>query len=166
MGVLKEYRQMPVAIEWVGDRKARVRASLQTENAPLRAFAFSDPRLSNPSQDAEEVLSGFLKITQRAMVKRRSWMNIQLYVPVSTHLSYTTETSSLSTIKCERYIFLYRSVFHSFIEVRKLFDHVSACICMWLYNIGKHVNLIFQTIFFFLFSVQTLLDASFKRATK
>ena len=51
-------------------------ASLQTENVPLEAVALSDPRLSNPSQDAEEVLSGFLKITQRAMVKRRSWVNI------------------------------------------------------------------------------------------
>ncbi len=31
MGVMKEYRQVPVAVERVGDGKARVRASLQTE---------------------------------------------------------------------------------------------------------------------------------------
>ena len=30
-GVMKEYRQMPAAVGSVGDRKARVRASLQTE---------------------------------------------------------------------------------------------------------------------------------------
>ena len=41
MGVLKEYRQMPAAVKLVGDRKARVRASLQTEGC------------GNPSQDAE-----------------------------------------------------------------------------------------------------------------
>ena len=55
---MKEYGQVPAAVELVGDRKAKVRAS--------------DPRLSNPGQNAEEALSGFLKITQRAMVKRRS----------------------------------------------------------------------------------------------
>ena len=67
---------MPAAVESVGDRKARVRASLQTEKAPLRAVALSGLRLSNPSLDAEEMLNGFLKITQHAMVKRRSWVNI------------------------------------------------------------------------------------------
>ena len=69
VGIMKEYRQMLVAVELVGHRKP---ASLQTENA----VALSDPRLSNPSHGAEEVLSGFLKITQHPMVKRRSWVNI------------------------------------------------------------------------------------------
>ena len=32
--VMKEYRQMPAAVESVGDRKTRVRASLQIENSP------------------------------------------------------------------------------------------------------------------------------------
>ena len=58
MGVMKEYRQGSTAVESVGDRKARVRASLQTEG-----WGLSESRLSNPRQDAEEVLSGFLKIT-------------------------------------------------------------------------------------------------------
>ena len=31
MSVMKEYRQMPAAVESVGDRKARLRVSLQTE---------------------------------------------------------------------------------------------------------------------------------------
>ena len=39
VGVMKEYRQVPAAVDLVGDRKASVRASL-----------------SNPNQDAEEVL--------------------------------------------------------------------------------------------------------------
>ena len=42
VGVMKEYRQVPAAVELVGDRKIKVMAS--------------DPRLSKPSQDAEEVL--------------------------------------------------------------------------------------------------------------
>ena len=74
--VMKEYRQVPVAVESVSERKARVRTSLQTGNAQLRAVALRNLRLSNLSQDADEVLSGFLKITQCAMVKRRSWVNI------------------------------------------------------------------------------------------
>ena len=38
-GRMKEYRQVPAAVEFIGDRKARVQASL-----------------SNPKPDAEEVL--------------------------------------------------------------------------------------------------------------
>ena len=34
VGVMEEYRQVPAAVELVGDRKARVRTSLQIENAP------------------------------------------------------------------------------------------------------------------------------------
>ena len=34
--VMKEYRQVPAAIELVGDRKVRVRASLQTEGFGLQ----------------------------------------------------------------------------------------------------------------------------------
>ena len=81
VGVMKEYRQMLAAVELVGDRKARVRSSLQ--NAAL-----SDPRLSNPNQDAEEVISEFLKITQRAMVKRRSWVNIAVCLCLHPSLTH------------------------------------------------------------------------------
>ena len=62
MGVMREYRLVPVAVELVGERIARERAS--------------DPMLSNPSQVAEDVLSGFLKITQHALVNGRGWVNI------------------------------------------------------------------------------------------
>ena len=64
---MKEYRQIPAAVELVVDGKARVITSWLLPS--------SDTGLSDPSQDAEEVLIGFLKITQRAMVKRRSWVN-------------------------------------------------------------------------------------------
>ena len=59
------------------------------------------------------------------------------YVCLSTHLSHTTETSTLSRIKCERYIFIKKCV-SSFIEVHKL------CLIMFplifvlrLYNSGS-----------------------------
>ena len=45
MDIMKEYGQVPAAVELVGDRKA----SLQTERSD-----HSEPRLSNSSQDAEE----------------------------------------------------------------------------------------------------------------
>ena len=85
VGVMKEYRQMPVIVESVGDRKASQFADWE---CPTRAVALSDPRLSNHSEDAEEVLSGFLTITQRAMVKRWSWVYIAVcpcLLPSLTH---------------------------------------------------------------------------------
>ena len=45
---------------------------------------------------------------------------LSLSICLSTHLSHTTETSMLSRIKCERYIFIKKFV-RSFIEVRKLY---------------------------------------------
>ena len=51
MGVMKEYRQVPAAVESVGTRRP--------EGGPAcrpKAVALSDPRFSNPSQDAEEAL--------------------------------------------------------------------------------------------------------------
>ena len=62
-----------------------------------------------------------------------SWKNIweeevlSLSICLSTHLSHTTETSTLSRIKCERYIFIKKCVY-SFIEVSKLFPLVFVCI--------------------------------------
>ena len=49
VGLMKEYRQMLAAVESVGDRKARLKTSLQTKNAPMRAVVLCDLRLSNPS---------------------------------------------------------------------------------------------------------------------
>ena len=59
-------------------------------------------------------------------------------IAVCPHLqltSHTQPTSTLSRIKCERYIFIKKCV-RSFIEVVIIVDYVSAyiCICMWLYN--------------------------------
>ena len=61
----------------------------------------------------------------QALASSGSWKKIweeevlSLSICLSTHLSHTTETSTLSRIKCERYIFIKKCV-HLFIEVRKL----------------------------------------------
>ena len=44
---------------------------------------------------------------------------LSLSICLSTHLSYTTETSTLSRIKCERYVFFIKKCVRSFIELRK-----------------------------------------------
>ena len=64
--------------------------------------------------------------------------NLGQYVAVCPRLqltSHTQPTSTLSRIKCERYIFIKKCVC-SFIEVVIIVDYVSAyiCICMWLDN--------------------------------
>ena len=100
--VMKEYRQVPVAFELVGDRKAAMEASLQTEGCC--------PRLSNPNQDAEEVLSGFWKITQRSMVKRRSWVNVAvrpcLHSSLTHHRNIENKVWEIHIFikKCARYV--------------------------------------------------------------
>ena len=65
---------------------------------------------------------------------------LSLSICLSTRLSHTAETSTLSRIKCERYIFIKKCV-RSFIEVRKL------CLIM------------FPVIFIFVYGYTTLSDA-------
>ena len=65
----------------------------------------------------------------QALAPPGSWMKIweeevlSLSICLSTHLSHTTKTSTLSRIKCERYIFIKECVC-SFIKLRK----------SWVYN--------------------------------
>ena len=124
---MKEYRQMLAAVEWVGDRKARMTTSLQTENAPLGETALSEPRLSNPSQEAEEVLSWFSKIKQRAMVKRRSWVNIAVCPCLHSSLAHHRNINPLENKVWEIHIFIKKCV-RSFTEIRK------SMLWLWLYN--------------------------------
>ena len=44
MGVMKEYRQVPAAVELVGDRKAKVRASLQNEGCDPQRSPVEQPQ--------------------------------------------------------------------------------------------------------------------------
>ena len=71
----------------------------------------------------------------QALAPPGSWKKIweeevlSLSICLFTHFSHTTETLTLLRIKCEWYIFIKKCV-RSFIEVHKLFDYVSACICI------------------------------------
>ena len=84
MNIMKEYRQVLVAVELVEPGRPEWRPAF-------------DPQLSNPIQDVEVLLWSRKEVGSK-----------QQSVPVSTHLSHTTVTS---IIKCERYISLQRSVF-------------------------------------------------------
>ena len=75
--------------------------------------------LSNPCQDAEEVLSGFLKIIQRAMVKRRSWVNVAVCPCLHPSLTHHGNINPFENKVWEIHIFMKKCVC-SFIEVRKL----------------------------------------------
>ena len=86
--VTKEYMQVPAAVESVGDRKARVTDSLQTEGS-------ATPDCATLAMMGEKCCYG----------QERSWVNIAV-CPCLPHLSHTTETSTISRIKWERYIFL------------------------------------------------------------
>ena len=66
--------------------------------------------------------------------------NLGQYVAVCSHLqltSHTQSTSTLSRIKCERYIFIKKCVC-SFIEATIIVDYVSAYICMYMYVAIQH----------------------------
>ena len=70
---------MPAAVDSVGIGGSEGQSQSQlavSESAPLRAAALSGLWLRGPSQDEKEEQSRVLKITQLAMVKRRSYRSI------------------------------------------------------------------------------------------
>ena len=101
VGVIKEYRQVPAVVELVGDWKARVRASLQTEGyGPQR------PPVKQPQ----------LRCGRRATMVKRSWVNIAVCPCLHSSL---THHRNIENKVWEMYIFIKKCV-RSFIEVRKL----------------------------------------------
>ena len=72
-----------------------------------------------------------------AMVARRTLGQFVAVCPRLQLTSHTQPTSTLSRIKCERYIFIKKCV-RSFIEVRHYVwlcsAYICICICVWLYN--------------------------------
>ena len=84
-------------------------------------WALSDPQLSNPSQDEEEVLQW----SRGEHIGQYSSLSLS-----PTHLSHTTNIT-LWRIKCERDIYFYKEVC-SFVYWSSyiMFDYVSAYICI------------------------------------
>ena len=100
--VMKEYRQVLAAVESVGDRKARVKASLQTEGC--------DPLWPLVEQ---------LQLRCRrsaAMIKRRSWVNIAVCPCLHSSLKHHR---NIKNKVWEIHIFIKKCVC-SFIELRHL----------------------------------------------
>ena len=102
VGVMKEYRQVPAAVELFGDRKARVRASLQTEGCGPQQLPVEQPQ---PRCERSAV-----------MVRGRSWVNIAVCPYLHSSLTYHR---NIENKVWEIHIFIKKRV-PSFIEVHEL----------------------------------------------
>ena len=112
VGIMKEYRLVPIAVELVGDRKGRVRASMQPEGC--------SPQWSPIEQPQPRCRRS------AAMVKRRTWVNIAVCPCLHSSL---THHRNIKNKVWEIYIFIKKCV--SFVII---LYYVSAyiCICFWL----------------------------------
>ena len=88
VGVMKEYRQVTAAVDFVGERHARVRVSLQTEGCGPR-----QPPVEQPQPRCRR---------SAAMVKRRTWVIIAVCPCLHPSLTHNRK-QTLSRIKCERW---------------------------------------------------------------
>ena len=86
-------------------------------------WALSVPRLSNPAKMRKKCCYGQKNLGQ--------YVAVCLCLQLTSH---TQPTSTLSRIKCERYIFIKKCV-RSFTEVLIIVDYVSAYICICGYTI-------------------------------
>ena len=90
-------------------------------------WALSDTRLSNPAK----------------MRKKYCWDNIAV-CPRPQLISHTQPTSTLSRIKCERYIFI-KKCLRSFIEVRILsigyIPHIFVYVCGYITHVNIYKNI-------------------------
>ena len=115
VGVMKKYRQ----VELVEDRKARVRASLQTEGC-------------GPQRPPVEQLQPRCG-RSAAVVNRKSWVNIAVCPCLYSSLIHNRNINPLENKVWDTYLYKKKCV--PFVI---MFDYVSAyiyiCICMWLYN--------------------------------
>ena len=120
VGVMKEYRQVPAAVELVGDRKARVRASLQTEwYGPQRLpVKQPQPRCRRSA----------------TMGKRRHWVNITVCPCLHSSLTHNRNLKCLKNKVWEIHIFIKKCV-HSFIDVRKLYLIMFPLKCIFVFRL-------------------------------
>ena len=121
VGVMKEYWQVSATVELVGDRKARVRASLQTEGwTPQRPpVEQTQPRCGRSA----------------AMVNRKIWVNIAvcpcLHSSLTNNRNINPFENKMWYIYIYIYIYFYKEVC-SFVHwsLSFMFDYVSAYICI------------------------------------
>ena len=89
---------MPAAAKSVavGDKRAKVKARESVRTARSEAVALSGLRLSNNAREAERSAKWALKITQRAMVKRRGYGSIWVTMAIRINLSCLPPSLPLS----------------------------------------------------------------------
>ena len=105
--VMKEYRQVPAAVERVDDKKARVRTSLQGEGCgpPRPPFEQPQPRFRSA-----------------AMVKRRIWVNIAVFPCLHSSLTHNRTINPFEDKVWEIHIFI-NSVFVRSLKFAIIFDY-------------------------------------------
>ena len=97
----------PGRFESVGDKMPKWEPA-----ADRGLWSLSDPRLSNPAKMRKECYYG----------RGRTWVNIAV-CPHLQLISHIQPTSTLSRIKCERYVFIKKCV-RSFIEVPHCVNYI------------------------------------------
>ena len=118
--VMKEYWQVPAAVELDGYRKVRVMESLQTDGCGPQW-----PPVEQPQPRCGRSAKWILEDNTACYGQDK-----KLGQYSSLSLSPHTETSTLSRIKCERYIFLKTSVFVCSLN---FVNFVWLCFCLYLY---------------------------------
>ena len=129
VGVRKEYWQVPAAVELVGDRKARVRTSLQTESCGPQWPPVEQPQ---PRCGRSAV-----------MVKKRSWVNIAVCPCLHSSLTQHRNINPFENKVWEIHIFIKKRV-RSFIEV---VNHLWLCFCICLYMYTLSIQHLFSSWF-------------------
>ena len=118
VGVGKKYKQRPRQVKCSWDRNASMRTSLQAEDL----VALSEPQLSNQAKMRKKCCYGQEK-------------NLGQYssLSLSPLISHTQQNITLSRIKCEKFIVLWRSVFICLLKSSLSVDYVSTYIYINVY---------------------------------
>ena len=122
MGVMKEYRLVPVAIELVGDRKARVRTSLQTEGRGPQ----------QPPIEQSQPICG----RSAAVVRRKSWVNIAVCPCLYSSLTHNRNTNPFENKVWERYFYKEVCLFVHWSSSLSLIIFIFV-LSLWVYNRRK-----------------------------
>ena len=115
VGVMKEYRQVPAAVESVGNKKARVKGRLQTEGCGPQRTPVEQPQ-PRCGRSA-------------AMVKRQIWVNIAGCPCLHLSLTHNRNINPMVNKVWEIHIFIKKCVC-SFIEV---VNHLCLYLCLYMY---------------------------------
>ena len=110
VGIMKEYRQVPAAVELVGDRKSRVRVSWQTEGCSPQWAPVEQPQ---PRYGRSA-----------AIAKRRSWVNIAVCPCLHSSLTHNRNINPFKNKVWEIHIFIKKCV--SFVHYHWL------CFCLYI----------------------------------